>query len=228
MIAFAVAAAIAVFLLLQAAFRSWRLALVAAATLPVALAGGVLAALVDGQELSLGAIAGLLAVLGLAVRAARAARAPTGDAARAAACRSAPSRSSTPRPTGSRRSLTTAVALALLMLPFVAAGHPPRPRDRAADGRRDPGRPGHLAAAEPVRAARALRPLRRRATGRSSRATARRCASGPASSGWASASRFRPPTTGNGAPVPNGGKAPAPHDGGAPPGVTANEGEERR
>ena len=124
MIAFAVAAAIAAFLLLQAAFRSWRLALVAAAMLPVALAGGVLAALVNGQELSLGAIAGLLAVLGIAARATvllvrrletlRARGMPFGfqQIEQAAADRFAPA-------------VTTAVALALLMLPLVLLGTRP-------------------------------------------------------------------------------------------------------
>jgi CzcA family heavy metal efflux pump len=68
MLVFAVGAAIAAFLLLQAAFRSWRLAVLAFVTLPVALVGGVLAALVDGAELSLGSFLGLLAILGLAVR----------------------------------------------------------------------------------------------------------------------------------------------------------------
>ncbi len=68
MLAVAIAAAIAMFLLLQAAFRSWRLALLAFLTLPVALLGGVLAALIIGPELSLGAAIGLLALLALAAR----------------------------------------------------------------------------------------------------------------------------------------------------------------
>jgi CzcA family heavy metal efflux pump len=67
MIAFAIAAAIAAFLLLQAAFRSWRLATLVLLTLPVALVGGVPAALVGG-ELSLGSLIGFLALLGLAAR----------------------------------------------------------------------------------------------------------------------------------------------------------------
>ena len=66
-IAFAIAAAIAAFLLLQAAFRSWRLATLVLLTLPVALVGGVPAALIDG-ELSLGSLIGFLALLGLAAR----------------------------------------------------------------------------------------------------------------------------------------------------------------
>ena len=65
---FAIALLAAGFLLLQAAFRSWRLAALVSAALPVALVGGVLAALVTGAELSLGSMLGLLAVFGLAVR----------------------------------------------------------------------------------------------------------------------------------------------------------------
>jgi Cu/Ag efflux pump CusA len=68
MIAFAIAAAIAAFLLLQAAFRSWRLAVLAFLTLPVALVGGVVAALIDGAELSLGSLIAFLALFGLAAR----------------------------------------------------------------------------------------------------------------------------------------------------------------
>jgi Cu/Ag efflux pump CusA len=56
-----------VFILLQAAFGSWRLAGLALLTLPAALAGGPLAALATGGVLSIGAIAGMLAVLGIAV-----------------------------------------------------------------------------------------------------------------------------------------------------------------
>jgi Cu/Ag efflux pump CusA len=68
MIGIVVAAAIAAFLLLQAAYGSWRLAFITFLTLPVALAGGVLAALLGGGVLSLGSLFGFLAVLGVAVR----------------------------------------------------------------------------------------------------------------------------------------------------------------
>jgi CzcA family heavy metal efflux pump len=64
----AAAAAIAILLLLQVAFGSWRLAAAFFLTLPMALVGGVLAASVDDRILSLGSLAGLLAVLGIAVR----------------------------------------------------------------------------------------------------------------------------------------------------------------
>jgi len=66
---FAIAAAIGIFLLLQAFFRSWRLATALFLTLPTSLVGGALAAfLVNGGLVSFGAIAGFLAVLGIAVR----------------------------------------------------------------------------------------------------------------------------------------------------------------
>jgi Cu/Ag efflux pump CusA len=66
MLGAALAAALAALLLLQAAFRNWRLAVLAFLALPAALLGGALAALADGGELSLGAALGLLALFGLA------------------------------------------------------------------------------------------------------------------------------------------------------------------
>jgi Cu/Ag efflux pump CusA len=66
--ALAVTAAIGILLLLQAAFSSWRLATLVFLTLPMALAGGVLAALLAGGTITLGSIAGFVAVLGIAVR----------------------------------------------------------------------------------------------------------------------------------------------------------------
>jgi CzcA family heavy metal efflux pump len=56
-------------LLLQASFRSWRLAFVMLLTLPAALAGGVLVALLGSSgSLMIGLLAGLLMVFGIAVR----------------------------------------------------------------------------------------------------------------------------------------------------------------
>jgi Cu/Ag efflux pump CusA len=66
--ALAIAAAIGIFLLLQACFESWRLATVGFIALPAALVGGVLVAVLAGGTLSLGSLLGLLAVLGLAAR----------------------------------------------------------------------------------------------------------------------------------------------------------------
>jgi Cu/Ag efflux pump CusA len=62
------AAAIGILLLLQAAFQSWRLAGLAFLTLPVALSGGILAAFLARDGMSLGAFAALLAVLAIAAR----------------------------------------------------------------------------------------------------------------------------------------------------------------
>jgi CzcA family heavy metal efflux pump len=67
-VGFGLAVVIAIFLLFQAAFGSWRLAGLAFLTLPVALVGGVLAALIDGATLSLGALVAFLALLGIAAR----------------------------------------------------------------------------------------------------------------------------------------------------------------
>jgi CzcA family heavy metal efflux pump len=68
MLSVAIAAVIGIFLLLQACFRSWRLALIAFFAIPASIAGGVLAALVSGGVMSLGSIVGFLAVLGIAAR----------------------------------------------------------------------------------------------------------------------------------------------------------------
>ncbi len=62
------AALIVILLLLQAAFRSWRLALMLLVTLPVALVGGVLAAWGALGTITLGALVGFFTVLGIAAR----------------------------------------------------------------------------------------------------------------------------------------------------------------
>jgi Cu/Ag efflux pump CusA len=64
----AVAAAIGIFLLLQAAFTSWRLAILSFLTLPMALVGGVFAVLLTGGTITLGSIAGFAGVLAIAAR----------------------------------------------------------------------------------------------------------------------------------------------------------------
>jgi Cu/Ag efflux pump CusA len=53
---------------LQAAFGSWRLAISTSLTLPLALVGGLVAALAAGGTLTLGPILGLVVIFGLAVR----------------------------------------------------------------------------------------------------------------------------------------------------------------
>ncbi|HXF64840.1 MAG TPA: efflux RND transporter permease subunit, partial [Caldilineaceae bacterium] len=68
MFSIVMAVVIGSFLLMQSAYGSWRLAFVVVLTLPMALAGGALAALLDGGVLSLGSLFGFLTVLGIAVR----------------------------------------------------------------------------------------------------------------------------------------------------------------
>jgi CzcA family heavy metal efflux pump len=63
-----IAAVVAALLLMQAAFTSWRLALLGLLSLPVALVGGAVAVLINGADLSLGALIGFLALVGLATR----------------------------------------------------------------------------------------------------------------------------------------------------------------
>ena len=65
---FAIAALFGILLLLQAAFGSTRLAILAFLTLPSALVGGVLAAWLTGGVLSLGSLVGFFTVLGIAAR----------------------------------------------------------------------------------------------------------------------------------------------------------------
>jgi CzcA family heavy metal efflux pump len=66
---FAGAAAILIFLLLQTAYRSWRLATLSFMTLPIALVGGVLAAYFFGDGvISLGSLVGFLTVFGIVAR----------------------------------------------------------------------------------------------------------------------------------------------------------------
>jgi Cu/Ag efflux pump CusA len=68
LIAIAVAALIGIFLVIQAAIGSWRLAFVIFLTLPMALVGGVLAALLNGGVLSIGALFGFFTLLAIAAR----------------------------------------------------------------------------------------------------------------------------------------------------------------
>ena len=57
-----------VLLLLQAAFKSWRAALIVFLTLPMALVGGVIAAWIAGGIVSLGTLVGFFTVFGIAAR----------------------------------------------------------------------------------------------------------------------------------------------------------------
>jgi Cu/Ag efflux pump CusA len=65
---FGLIAAVVIFLLLQAAFRSLRLAVISFVLLPTALVGGVLAVWLGDGVLSLGSLVGFLTVFGIAAR----------------------------------------------------------------------------------------------------------------------------------------------------------------
>jgi Cu/Ag efflux pump CusA len=66
---YGIAAAIGIFLLLQASFRSWRLAILSFVTLPMALVGGVLAVVIGADGiLSIGSLVGFFTVFGIAAR----------------------------------------------------------------------------------------------------------------------------------------------------------------
>lgn len=65
---FVIAALCGIFLLLQAAAHKWIMAALTFATLPMALAGGAVAALLGGGVLSIGALFGFLGVLAIALR----------------------------------------------------------------------------------------------------------------------------------------------------------------
>ena len=68
LMAIVIAALVGIYLLVQAAFSSWRLAFFVFITSPMALAGGVLAVLLSGGVLSIGSIFGFFGVLAIAVR----------------------------------------------------------------------------------------------------------------------------------------------------------------
>ena len=77
-----IAALIGILLLAQAATRSWRLAVLVLAALPVPVAAGALTTLALGARDSLAAMAALLGVLAIALQ--QAFRVARGDPARAA------------------------------------------------------------------------------------------------------------------------------------------------
>jgi Cu/Ag efflux pump CusA len=69
MFLYGLGAALGIFLLLQASFRSWRLAVLSFVTLPMALVGGVLAAVIGADGiLSIGSLVGFFTVFGIAAR----------------------------------------------------------------------------------------------------------------------------------------------------------------
>jgi Cu/Ag efflux pump CusA len=68
LLAFGIAAAVAILLLLHVAFGAFRPALLTFLLLPMALVGGAIAVWMSGRVLSLGSLVGFLAVFGIAAR----------------------------------------------------------------------------------------------------------------------------------------------------------------
>jgi multidrug efflux pump subunit AcrB len=68
MLGVAGAALVAIFLLMQACFQSWRHAALPFVSVLAAAAGGTIATLLSGGVVTLGTIVGLLAALGIATR----------------------------------------------------------------------------------------------------------------------------------------------------------------
>lgn len=68
LLAIAIATLIGIFLVIQSSLVSWRLTFAVFLTLPMALAGGALAALIGGGTLSIGSLFGFFAILAIAVR----------------------------------------------------------------------------------------------------------------------------------------------------------------
>ena len=67
-LAVAFAALILIYLLLQSAFSSWRLATLGFLALPMGISGAFIAVAVTGGEMTLGSVAGIVAIFGLATR----------------------------------------------------------------------------------------------------------------------------------------------------------------
>lgn len=68
LLVFSIAVAVVIFLILNASFRSWRLAGLIFLALPAALVGGILAAFAADRVISLGSLVGMITVLGIAAR----------------------------------------------------------------------------------------------------------------------------------------------------------------
>ena len=68
LVEYGVGALLLILLLLQAAFKSWRISILEFFTLPMALVGGVIAAWADLGTITLGALVGFFTVLGIAAR----------------------------------------------------------------------------------------------------------------------------------------------------------------
>lgn len=117
------AGALAIFLLLQAALQSWRRAFIVLIFLPFAMSGSLLSAAAFGWGLTLGVVAGVVTVLGVAIRNA------TTIVGRFAAAGDSPHARDEIRAVATVSGeaavpvVGTAVALAILVSPFVVLGN---------------------------------------------------------------------------------------------------------
>ncbi len=118
----AVAAALLIFLLLQAAFASWRLALLMSVALLAALSGGIVVALADQGELSRTTLLALLTVLGITVRQGIVLIRQWEELDRAADGRPDPAAVSATAQERVAPIVTTALAVAAVLLPFLLLG----------------------------------------------------------------------------------------------------------
>ena len=121
-VGYVVAALAGILLIAQAVLRSWRLALVAFAALPVSLAGGVLTVFAIGAAGSLGAAAGLVAVFAIAARqaigvTARISRRPAADGGDPAAGLGARAAAG-----NAGQIAVSAAVTAAVLLPFIVLG----------------------------------------------------------------------------------------------------------
>jgi Cu/Ag efflux pump CusA len=121
---FALAGLIAIFLLFQACFGSWRLAAVAVATVPLALAGGLFGVALTGGDLEVGALVGFLAVTGIYVRN-LIGLIRRGQEAAAGGGRLDTTQVIQVARDGVVPTVTTTVAVTLMMLPLIVSGSVP-------------------------------------------------------------------------------------------------------
>ena len=161
LISLGIAAVIAMLLLLQVWLGSWRYAALCLVTPLVAAAGGVLAARIAGDTLSLGSWFGIFAVFGLAMRngllLVSGVRRLERDAGESA------SYAFVLRGSGERLVpvATTAVVTGLVALTFIAFGAKPGPGARLPVVHRRPGRRDRRHGLDAVRRPRPLLPPRR-------------------------------------------------------------------
>lgn len=113
------AAIVGMYLLLQAAFQSWRRATLVTLTLPFALSGSALVAAGFGWGLSLGVVAGFLVVLGVALRSNAALVARIAEGGDAPHARGETEMVATAVGDEATAVLATSVGVALLVVPFL-------------------------------------------------------------------------------------------------------------